>query len=113
MEELKKQAIIKMKAILSEKQSDLHQSLIDLKESRESDTKSSAGDKYETGREMINQEMDAVQTRLDQVKLLLNEVDNLPVKGNLGAVSTGSLVKTNRGLYLIGPGLGKITIDNE
>jgi hypothetical protein len=35
------------------------------KESRDSDTKSSAGDKYETGREMMQREMDKLSASVD------------------------------------------------
>jgi hypothetical protein len=38
------------------------------KESRDSDTKSSAGDKFETGREMMQREMDKISATLDMQK---------------------------------------------
>lgn len=74
------------------------------------DTKSSAGDKYETGREMIQQDLN----RLQQQFVLANEDKALleRVKGVEGTriVSTGSLVETDKGVwYFITISIGRLS----
>ncbi|GAC1301535.1 MAG: hypothetical protein NVSMB24_04550 [Mucilaginibacter sp.] len=77
------------------------------------DTKSSAGDKYETGRAMMQQETDR---NLQQ----LNETNKLKVALNLVSpdavsdkVETGSLVITDKGNFYIAISAGTLTVDNE
>jgi hypothetical protein len=81
-----------------------------LKESRSNDTKSSAGDKFETGRAMLDQEIDkqfsvlldweAKQTRIEQTKL-----------DNYLTAQPGALIKANSDYYFILESLGRIQID--
>jgi transcription elongation GreA/GreB family factor len=78
------------------------------------DTKSSAGDKYETGREMMQQETNrnmAQLTEANKLKVALNYVgaNNIPN----GAVQQGSLVITNNGKFYIAISAGVLTYNNE
>ena len=81
--------------------------------SRDSDTKSSVGDKHETSRAKIQTEIDRLSK---QKQLLVNQVHNLKsidlTKKNK-AVSFGSLVFTNQGIYFISIGIGQYTFDNN
>ncbi len=73
------------------------------------ETKSSAGDKYETGREMINQEKNKV---LDQINAMRNhkngliQIQSLPTPG---MVAYGALVSTTLGNFLIATAMGKLS----
>ena len=81
--------------------------------SRNSDNKSSAGDKHETSRAKIQIEIDQLTKQLDLLnrqKLHLNSID---FSKNNEKATIGSLVKTNNGTYLISIGFGKIIIENE
>lgn len=81
------------------------------KESANDDTKSSAGDKYETGREMMQQEIDRNRKQLEEskkLKLILELID--PLK-NCDSVMNGCLVTTNLGRFYIGISCGQLQID--
>lgn len=85
--------------------------LISIEESRNNETKSSVGDKYETGRSMM--QMEELKSRhqlfqANQVKLELMKID--PYKRS-NKVETGSLVETTSGIYFISIGIGKFKID--
>lgn len=80
----------------------------DARDSRNNDDKSSAGDKYETGREMAQQEMNNLELRIQEIKMMQGELKRLPVEQKNISVATGSLVITNLGTYFIGVALGKI-----
>lgn len=82
------------------------------RESANDDTKSSAGDKYETGREMMQQEIDRNRKQLEEsqkLKLILNQIN--PSKEN-SVVQNGSLVSTNLGKFYISISCGQIQVDN-
>ncbi len=79
-------------------------------EAIESDTKSSAGDKYETSREMIQQDMNRFQQQLMQAKkdaVVLQKIELEPKKN----VALGSLVVTDAANYFIAISLGKQQIE--
>lgn len=83
------------------------------KESRDSDTKSSAGDKHETGRAMMQIEMEENQVQLSKALFLKQELSNINMKKEYKKVEFGSLVYTNQGNYFISIGIGKLEIEKE
>jgi hypothetical protein len=83
------------------------------KESRDSDTKSSAGDKFETGREMMQREMDKISASIDQSKNQLNFLSKINLNRSYSIVDLGCLIKTDQGIYYISIGLGKVEINAE
>lgn len=78
------------------------------KESRDSDTKSSAGDKFETGREMMQMEMDKLSALVDNTLYSLAKLDRLANLPASMVVSEGSLVETDKETYYISIGYGKL-----
>lgn|SRR5690554_442809 len=111
---MKKTIIAAIEKELDERLNIVTQAYNDALASRNNDTKSSAGDKYETSRAMMQQEMDNAEKRIHQVKFLKNELNRLPTfEGNSDVVISGSLVKTNKAIYFLGLGLGKIIVDDQ
>lgn len=82
-------------------------------ESRNNETKSSAGDKYETSREMIQQEINSSEKQIFQIKMMLNELRRLPIKEKSLVAASGSLVETDSGLYLLGLSAGKMEVEDK
>jgi transcription elongation GreA/GreB family factor len=75
------------------------------------ETKSSAGDKYETGRAMLQIEREKIVRQLaelEQLEQVMKSVD--PMTKHL-KVQLGSLVQTNDNHFFIAVSLGEITID--
>lgn len=82
------------------------------RESANDDTKSSAGDKFETSREMMQQEIDRNRKQLEEsqrLKLVLEKID--PVK-TMELIQNGALVTTNYGKFYISISLGQLTLDD-
>jgi transcription elongation GreA/GreB family factor len=76
------------------------------------DTKSSMGDKYETGREMLQQEINNLQRQLNETlnqQALLQKITSEPSL----KVQNGALVKTNKGLFYISVSMGEIVVNNQ
>ena len=82
-------------------------------ESRDEETKNTMGDKYETGRVMVEMEMDKLQEQLEQLIKQKKALSNLNSETILDHVDFGSLVETNLGKYFVAVGLGMLTIENE
>lgn len=77
------------------------------------DTKSSAGDKYETTREMMQQEMDRNSKLLyeaGQQKIALQQIENVD---DAKEVKNGSLVLTSSGNFYISISAGELKVDGQ
>ncbi len=83
------------------------------RESRNNETKSSAGDKYETGREMIQLEINKLENQLIIAESLKNELFRLNINRMHKMVDLGSLVTCNSGIYFISIGIGRVNIDAQ
>ena len=87
--------------------------IAEIKESRNNDTKSSAGDKYETGREMMQVEVDKNELQLNNATELRQKLAQIDLDEKLDRVHFGSLVVTNQGTYFMSIGVGKIEVNQK
>ena len=77
-------------------------------ESSSSETKSSAGDKYETGREMANAERDRNAAHMQQAQQLQAELGRINPEATCDTVRPGALVSTSMGQFYISISAGKL-----
>ncbi|MBN9336976.1 MAG: hypothetical protein J0I88_03895 [Chryseobacterium sp.] len=96
---------------LSEKIQNFEKLIVETRASN-NDIKSSMGDKYETGREMLQQEINNLQVQLNEVLKQQDFLKTIPVKISDKA-EKGAIVKTERGLFFISVSLGEITFENQ
>ncbi|NEU66064.1 GreA/GreB family elongation factor [Spirosoma agri] len=82
-------------------------------ESANSESKSSAGDKYETGRAMAQIERDRYAHQLDVALAVEQELTRINSEKEYTVVQPGSLVTTNRGMFFISISAGKLNIDGK
>ena len=82
-------------------------------ESANSETKSSAGDKYETGRAMAQNERDRNAVQLQQARQLLAEVERINPELPCDTVRPGALVATSMGQFYISISAGKLSLDGQ
>ncbi len=107
----KKLILEKCQELLNEQHATLLKRLEDLQESKSNETKSSAGDKFETGRSMMHLEEEKIGRELLRVKKQIAELHRIELDQTSEAVQLGSLVKTSVGVYFMSIGLGRIKID--
>ncbi|WP_339922683.1 hypothetical protein [uncultured Cyclobacterium sp.] len=98
--------------LISEKKADLESQLLALQDASNADTKSSMGDKYETGRESINQSRGLVEKQ----KVLLDRDEKMIEQTSVGpstTVSTGALVKIPLSWLWIAASIGKMVHQDQ
>lgn len=91
----------------------VQESINQVEDSLFNETKSSAGDKYETSREMIQQDLDRLQGQLtasDKDRVVLESLNNISQSDR---VVLGSLVQTDLGVYFIAIGIGRVSCDGR
>ena len=77
------------------------------------ETKSSAGDKYETGRAMMMLEKEKLLSQKTQHQNQLKPLAKIDPKKLLEVVEVGAVVKTNGPAYFIATSLGEITLNGH
>ena len=98
---------------VEERVSRLQSSIKDLEHDLGNETKSSAGDKYETSREMINTEITKLQNQLQSFKKLKEVLAVIENRKASTTVQLGSIVKTSAANYFISIPVGEIMVEEE
>jgi len=80
------------------------------KEALNSETKSSAGDKHETGRAMLQLEMEKAGQQLIIVQQMQKQISRIEVMHSSEICCLGSLITTNSFNYYLAISVGKIQI---
>lgn len=114
MSELRNKLIENCRQALAARRAVVQKSMDGLKSDLENETKSSAGDKYETGREMINIEWNKLSIQLneyDRQEAILDRIERKTYSGE--QVALGSIVKTGNANYFISIPAGELKLENE
>lgn len=91
----------------------IRERLQSIEESRNNETKSSVGDKYETGRAMMQMEEEKSQLQLLKANKVLSILSQINPEKITDKIETGSLVITNKGKYYFAIGIGKVKLDQQ
>lgn len=91
----------------------LEASVRDLEHDLGNETKSSAGDKYETSREMINAEISQLERQLKEFKKLKGILSLPQLQKASTAIQLGSIVITNAANYFVAIPVGEVNINKE
>ncbi len=113
MSRLKEQLYLLCTAYIKSKEAEIRKSIAEAQEAANDDTKSSAGDKFETGRELMQQEIDLNLSRLSELNNLKTILDRIIPAQKGSTVSPGSLVYTTNGNFYIAIGAGQLTVGND
>ena len=82
-------------------------------ESANSETKSSAGDKYETGRAMAQEERNRNAAQLHQAKQLQAELARISPDAPCDTVRPGALIHTTLGWFYVAISAGKLVVAGQ
>jgi len=113
MQPFKQHIIIACKSYLDEKIQSLNTIIKEVSESSNSESKSSAGDKHETSKAMMQLEIEKLGTQLKEAEGQLAEFEKINFNKNFQNIDQGCLVETNKGYFLIASSIGKITVDDK
>lgn len=108
---LKRRLHTKCMAIVKERLANAQAALQNAHESMMGETKSSAGDKFETSRAMLQGEQDRMKTVIIKTKELEYQLSQVPIE-NHTVVSAGSLIYTEENIYYLSVGIGKVLLDD-
>ena len=81
-------------------------------EALDSESKSSAGDKHETGRAMLQLEMEKAGQQLKEVEQLKLVVEKINVN-SVGVGCLGAVIETEKANYFLGISVGKVNVTGK
>ena len=110
---MREKLLAKCADYVEERVSRLQSSIKDLEHDLGNETKSSAGDKYETSREMMNTEINKLQNQLQSFKKLKEVLAVIENRKVSTTVQLGSIVKTDAANYFISIPVGEIKVEEE
>jgi transcription elongation GreA/GreB family factor len=109
-----KEAILKSCEILVAKRvADIQEAMAASHEAANNETKSSAGDKYETTRAMMHFELEKLSGQLNEAEKLREALFQIAEAPCTSTINLGNVITTNTATYFLGIGLGKINVENE
>jgi transcription elongation GreA/GreB family factor len=109
---IKRQLMDQCMALVEQRIGNSRQAMNAAQESANAEEKSSAGDKYETGRAMAQIERDKAAQQLKEAMHLKSVLQTINLKSSAGVVTQGSLVITDVNHFFIAISLGKQTVAN-
>lgn len=98
---------------LKDKIQSLNTIIKEVSESSNAESKSSAGDKHETSKAMMQLEIEKLGMQLKEVELQLAEFEKINFNKNFQSIEQGALVETNKGYFLIAGSIGKVAVDDK
>jgi len=108
-QEFKEALFEKVLASQSSKLQELSAQISANRENLGSATKSSAGDKHETGRAMLQLEQEKLGKSYAEAERVMQLLLRVPIEKSYNQIKVGSLFETNNGLFLLAASYGKIS----
>ena len=85
----------------------------ELTESANSESKSSAGDKHETSKAMMQLEREKLGNQLKEGEEQLAEFEKINFNKNFQMIEQGCLIETDKGYFFIAGSVGKMKVGDE
>ncbi|MFK7773312.1 MAG: 3-oxoacyl-ACP synthase [Saprospiraceae bacterium] len=111
--EIKEALLEKVEELIYQKISVFQKMMDDAQDSANNETKSSAGDKFETGRAMMHIERDKNAQQLSEARKLELFLSQIKSDRIFDRVAFGSVVQTDFGNYFISIAAGRIMVDEK
>jgi transcription elongation GreA/GreB family factor len=90
----------------------IENNLDSLMDAKRNETKSSAGDKYETGRAMIQNEEELYKRQRAETSKILDQLLRIDPDKECHQVEPGALVLLPSGLFYVAAGMGKLSVND-
>ncbi len=107
--EIKQSLEVFCRNFVSERLHYIEEEIAQLREALAGETKSSAGDEYETGRAMLQLDLEKLGARQEHIRAMGQILKRIPKEGGKGQIVLGSLVRTSVGGFYLSISAGSYT----
>lgn len=110
---LKQQLYEQCQSVLGERLNLIKTTVSDIQKALQSETKSSAGDKHETGRAMLQLEREKAGNQLAELQKQMQTIQKIDPEKRHSKIALGSVVMTSDSNYFIGVSVGEIIVEDK
>ncbi len=111
--EIKQQLFLLCAEQIQQRINDAETAIAEARKASENDTKSSAGDKYETGRAMMQQEIDLNSRQLLEARKMQAQLQQINTETTHQIAQAGSLAETDKGDFYLAVSAGALFIGTK
>ena len=108
-EDLLRQCVL----FVNEKSAIVEQQMTEARKALDQESKSSAGDKHETGRAMLHLEMEKASQQLEVVNQMRATLNRIDIRTESKKIKLGSLINTDQGIYFLAISAGQLSVDGR
>lgn len=113
MNDLKQELYSQCQAFVDNRLKAIQKTIDEIQESLTSETKSSAGDKHETGRAMLQLEREKAGLQLAEIQKLNHILSKIDISKPLNIIGLGSIIYTTKANYFITLSAGELKVDAQ
>ena len=113
MKSLKENLFLACTSFVDQKLATIQKIISSNQNALQSETKSSAGDKHETGRAMLQLEMEKASQQFNVVSEMNDVLKKIELQPKHDIVKLGSLITTNHGNYFLTISIGAVSIEQK
>lgn len=113
LKKIKEELYDHCKQFIQDRHNRIQDRIANIQESLTSETKSTAGDKHETGRAMLQLEREKAGAQLAEVQKLQEVLAKIDTHSSSKIIRLGSVVETTKGNYYLSISVGEIIINNS
>ncbi len=110
---LKKALLNQCNVFVNKKLATIQTIMFENKNALEQESKSSAGDKHETGRAMLHLEMEKASQQLGVANQMKETLDKIQLNSVSKKIKLGSLITTDQGIYFLSISAGELRLENR
>ncbi|MFY7670585.1 3-oxoacyl-ACP synthase [Tenacibaculum sp. MEBiC06402] len=110
---VKKQLFEECQLYVEKREQTIREIMTSNKKALLSETKSSAGDKHETGRAMLQLEMEKASQQIELVQQMKEVLHRINIEDSSDVVRLGSLVHTDKATYYLSISIGAVSVENK
>lgn len=113
MKKIKEALIEKCNNFIEDRLNTINEIISSNKNALLSETKSSAGDKHETARALMQLEVEKASMQLPSVKKMKETLDRINLQTKHDIIHLGSIIYTNQRNYFLAISVGNLSIDKK
>lgn len=113
MQETKRALLEACEEYIKDRINTAEHALADNRAGLDDDSKSSAGDKYETSREIVQQEVIRNELLLKDARTMEGMLTRINIEPTYAHIQNGSIAVTNHGIFFFAIAIGKVQVDQK
>lgn len=111
--DIKKELLNQCKSFVNKRLQTVEEMISSNQKALQSETKSSAGDKHETGRAMLQLEMEKASQQLAGISIMNQILSKIDITKKAEVAHLGSIIFTSSGNYFLSISAGRLTVEGK